>query len=76
MNNHTLTPDQLAEQAGLVEMRSVLKAMQQTPTTNARIELFVEALCGIYETNNPWAVGGAAAAIFPFIDRGLSGGEV
>ncbi|MBV5297296.1 MAG: hypothetical protein JZU64_03940 [Rhodoferax sp.] len=73
MNSHALTPDQLAEQAGHMEMHNALKAMQQAPTQEARLTLLVDALCGIFESNNPLALAGAAVAILPFLDRGLSG---
>ena len=76
MNDRTLTPDQLAEQAGHLEMRNALKAMQKAPTQRERLDILQDALCGIFESNNPMALAGATVAMIAIFDRGLQGVEI
>ena len=73
MNDHTLTPDQLAEQAGHLEMRNALRAMQQAHTQRERLDILQDALCGIFESNNPMALAGATVAMIAAFERGLQG---
>jgi hypothetical protein len=73
MNTHTLTQDQLAEQAGGVEMCIALRAMQQADTQGERLHILQDALCGIFESNNPMALAGATVAMIAALDRGLQG---
>ena len=68
-----LTLDQLAEQAGNMEMHTALKAMQKAPSQARRLLILEIALSGIFESNNPMALAGAAVALIPFLDRGLEG---